>query len=274
MWRPYAERTRIVATAIAEAEAAEQAGKHADARTELAAAITPTDPAAARGWIEARDAELPAITVLQRVAKAQQDWRAFVVDVIAVTWSRRRIAEADRELAAFILRGAKQYDAGDDASGPTLARAWLNQLTAAGLPAGVPEQELVVPRGTWFLAELPTHNWQNQAKTLTLSAKSLRFKLAIDANDKFCKKTNRVDRIDPDGSVRYEEECTYKPRKDIYTAEAALAEAAPAWALEVARTGGAKHERLFVLGKLAAAGGPRSWRLQDAVILDLRWGRF
>jgi hypothetical protein len=89
--------------------------------------------------------------------------------------------------------------------------------------------------------------------------------MVIDGNDKRCKVTDRVDRIEPDGSVRYVEECTYTPKKITYTAEVDLAEPAPAWA--------AGAGKLHILGTLARSGGPRSWKLKDAAILDLRYER-
>jgi hypothetical protein len=49
--------------------------------------------------------------------------------------------------------------------------------------------------------------------------------------------------------------------------DAALAENAPASAKAAATS--TERTDIFVLGKLTAAGGPQSWKLKDAVILDL-----
>ena len=283
VWAKYAARKKEVDAAIAKAEELSAANKHAEARAVLDAVITPIPPDETgklpkqRAFLEPRDAELPALAAIGRVAIAQKD-HARLVTLAADLWVRRRVLDVETERQWWITSTertkvsnlaaghtqdvAKQFAQLDacvqesTGGGEVLATAHLEGLREHGIGSGsVSFHKPANTKGDLVLIELtPTK----------LDDKTLTFKKTDLWTEYYdCKTTTEVAAVDPlTGRVRFKENCKSRNKSQPLSLTATLVEPPPAWAAK-------PRTKLTLLAKVIKPGP--AWDLKDARVIDTRF---
>jgi hypothetical protein len=276
-WKDFSARKAVVDKAVADAEALVKDGKLDDARKLLETVITPAVRDAEgrlpreskkRTFIEPRDAELPAALALFKVAKAQRDWNGAIAAKVDVITLHRIDQDETVERLLWIAWDRQDSLVGYNSSD---TRVWANQQVkaaeaavdgghtiAATLDLGA-AHAMISTEGKFKKGDYIVMPFISHAKITDKElsyGETLEWRVPVE-----CHTTNRVSWIDDAGVFHYEDDCTYTYHSKKVTLTAALREPAPEWT--------AKSYGYTIIGKLVSAGP--SWKLTDAVVLDLRY---
>jgi hypothetical protein len=277
-WSEFSARKTAVDKAVADADELSKAGKLDEARSLLDSVITPVDLDANghlprfnkdRAFIEARDAEVPALLARFQIARAQHDWNAAITAKVNVTVRHRIDQDQPTERLLWIAWDQKSGLVGYSSSDP---KAWARlQVDAAqnavdggvkladtldlGAAHAMISTEAKLKKGDWVI--IP---YIDRPK---ISAKELSYKETIDWRvPTECHTTNRVSFIDDSGTFHYEEDCAYDYHSMVVTLTAALREPVPEWATKSPRG-------ITIVGKIVTPGP--HWKLTDALVIDNRY---
>jgi hypothetical protein len=277
-WTEFAARKAIVDKAVADADELVKQNKLDDARALLDGAITRVarddkgklpKVGKDRAFIEARDAEVPALLARFKIARTQHDWNA-AVDVQANLVARHRI---DQDQAAERLLWIA-WDRGSQLAGYTAsdAKAWARvQIDGAqaavdggGKLAGTLDFGATIAMIS-TAAKLKKGDWVvmpfiDKAK---VNKNALSYKEKIDWRvPTECHQSNRISFIDDAGFVHYEDQCSYEYHSETVTLDATLREAMPEWAASY-------WKGVTIVGKVVSSGP--HWKLTDTVVIDTRY---
>ncbi len=293
-WTKYDARRAEVTKALEAAAALEADKKLDEAIAALKAVITivPADAKGAlpeqRAFLEARDAEVPAILAWAKLAAAKKDVYA-VPEIAAALYTRRKVTgDPEAEKLLWVIKAqasdvatmtVNRNDADEVRVGKLLygvrdseragqELAWGYYFAAdkqLGLKRARYEDSSHGKKGEWVIIDVPL------SKLAGVNYKySETNKYTVPIN---CVLTNRITGIDPvTGSVRYAEKCDFKEVTEKFEIKAALAAAPPAWAKPSADNAdddpgiGAK----VTLIALVEHGGPK-WVLTKAQVADFRF---
>ncbi len=276
-WAEYLAQKTKVDAALQQAASLRAAGKLAEAKLALIAAVMPVDrlenggfagvntsAAGDRPMLEARDADVPALVELEDLVEATHDQR-LAFEVAAALFTRRRVLDRSEECVLWIQNsrnlGAYVEDRRSTAlfEGRALAAGVYHRIfSALAKPIGVrPDEDKGVKKGQWVLASfLPD----------SIDAKQAKYTFDGSFPEFFnCAHTNKVEAIDlKTGEIQYEERCNTRMIKRVARVAISFADPPPAWAKE-------RQETPFFVGRVVAAGP--NWVLDQGFVPDLRFMR-